>query len=278
MRTMQKAVPAASSTKASNVQQHGRCAGLWRLPHRPDRAVGTAARIRPRAADATAVVTTIRPADMQPVQCLKEWAPVCAALGDGLQTVLLRKGGIREPTFTPQARQFLLFPTSFHSQAQLLKPAIAERYQQEMQLEPRKLQHIPLAYFAAITGAWTTRDSRILQQLDPLHVHAEGFLETRLKWRSKEPLTLLELRTWVLQQPLQLPAREQYFGCFSFVELLAEDVGLAGSAAAGSHATCVAAADVAWQAAPALSDTAFAERQALLRQRLQELEVQDLVL
>jgi hypothetical protein len=34
----------------------------------------------------------------------------------------------------------------------------------------------------------------------------------RLKWRSKDPLTLLELRALVLQQPLQLPAREQYFG------------------------------------------------------------------
>jgi hypothetical protein len=50
---------------------------------------------------------------------------------------------------------------------------------QEMQLEPRQLQHIPLAYFAAITGAWTTKDPRVLQLLDPLHVHAEGFLETR---------------------------------------------------------------------------------------------------
>jgi hypothetical protein len=44
--------------------------------------------------------------------------------------VLLRKGGIREPTFTPKAQQFLLFPTVFHSEAQLLKPGIAERYQQ----------------------------------------------------------------------------------------------------------------------------------------------------
>jgi hypothetical protein len=44
--------------------------------------------------------------------------------------VLLRKGGIREPTFTPKAQQFLLFPTAFHSEAQLLKPGIAERYQQ----------------------------------------------------------------------------------------------------------------------------------------------------
>jgi hypothetical protein len=48
-----------------------------------------------------------------------------------------------------------------------------------MQLEPRQLQHIPLAHFAAITGAWTTRDPLVLQQLDALHVHAEGFLETR---------------------------------------------------------------------------------------------------
>jgi hypothetical protein len=44
--------------------------------------------------------------------------------------VLLRKGGIREPTFTPKAQQFLLFPTAFHSEAQLLKPGIAERYRQ----------------------------------------------------------------------------------------------------------------------------------------------------
>eukprot|EP00882_Tetradesmus_deserticola_P005757 GHRQ01006062.1.p1 GENE.GHRQ01006062.1~~GHRQ01006062.1.p1 ORF type:complete len:279 (+),score=114.54 GHRQ01006062.1:79-915(+) len=274
-----KIVPAASGMmKSSDVHQHEPYAGLMQRRHRPVRGIGTKARCRPSAANADAAVTTIRPADVQPVQCLKEWAPVCAALGDGLQTVLLRKGGIREPTFTPKAQQFLLFPTAFHSQAQLLKPGIAERYQQEMQLEPRQLQHIPLAYFAAITGAWTTMDSQVLQQLDPLHVLAAGFIETRLKWRSREPLTLLELRAWVLQQPLQLPAREQYFGCFSFVELLPEDVGLADSTAAEASAASAAAAGVAWEAAPALSDAAFAEKQALLRQRLQQLDVQKLVL
>ncbi|WIA34170.1 hypothetical protein OEZ86_012529 [Tetradesmus obliquus] len=240
--TMHSAASAANSTSRPSSlhhQHHGYCPSSHQLFHQQLR---NASAIKPRAAAADAAVTTIRLADIQPVQCLKEWAPVCAALGDGLQTVLLRKGGIREPTFTPKAQQFLLFPTAFHSEAQLLKPGIAERYQQEMQLEPRQLQHIPLAYFAAITGAWTTKDERVLQQLDPLHVHSEGFLETRLKWRSKDPLTLLELRAWVLQQPLQLPAREQYFGCFSFVELLAEDMGLAGSTAAAADAGGVAAA------------------------------------
>ena len=45
----------------------------------------------------------------------------------GLQ-VLLRKGGIREPTFRPAARRFLLLPTSFHSAADSLKPGVAATY------------------------------------------------------------------------------------------------------------------------------------------------------
>jgi hypothetical protein len=62
------------------------------------------------------------------------------------------------------------------------------------------------------------------------------------------------------------------------VELLPEDVGLPGSAAAGADAGGVAAAGATWQAVPALSDAAFVEKQALLRQRLQQIDVQELLL
>ncbi|KAL3131295.1 hypothetical protein ABBQ38_000587 [Trebouxia sp. C0009 RCD-2024] len=61
---------------------------------------------------------------------LKEWAVTCAALGQGDQTVILRKGGIREPTFQPAAETFLLFPTSFHSKANLLTFEANDKYQQ----------------------------------------------------------------------------------------------------------------------------------------------------
>jgi hypothetical protein len=82
---MQTAASAASSTSKPSSLRHGheRCTGLLQYFHEPK----TATCIRRRAAAADAVATTIRPADIQPVQCLKEWAPVCAALGDGLQTV-----------------------------------------------------------------------------------------------------------------------------------------------------------------------------------------------
>jgi hypothetical protein len=68
--------------------------------------------------------------------------------------------------------------STFYSTAAAAAAGILSRLQ-EMQLDPRQLQHIPLTYFATITGAWTTRDPQVLQQLDPLHVHTEEFLETR---------------------------------------------------------------------------------------------------
>eukprot|EP00878_Enallax_costatus_P009341 GHUV01009763.1.p1 GENE.GHUV01009763.1~~GHUV01009763.1.p1 ORF type:complete len:278 (+),score=73.38 GHUV01009763.1:139-972(+) len=241
-------------------------------------AAPTSLSVRARAvteASSAAEAISINPAYIKPVQCLKEWAPACAALGHGQQTILLRKGGIREPTFTPKAQQFLLFPTSFHTEGQLLKPGIAERYQQEMQMEPKQMPQIPLRYFAKTTGVWTTKDPRILQQLDPLHVYAEGFLETRLKWRSKDPLTLLELRCYVLEPELLVPAREQYFGCFSWVELLPEDAGLA---AADAGAGTGSSKQRTWQLRPALSDEEFLRQQQYLRHQLQQLDVSELAL
>ena len=46
-----------------------------------------------------------------------------------------------------------------------------------------------------------------------------AFIETRLKWRKTQPLTVMELRVWRLAKPLQLAMKEEYFGCFSWGEL-----------------------------------------------------------
>ena len=48
----------------------------------------------------------------------KEWALVCAALGEGRQSVIIRKGGLAEGRdgFVFLHREFFLFPTFFHEQ------------------------------------------------------------------------------------------------------------------------------------------------------------------
>jgi len=55
----------------------------------------------------------------------KEWAVVCAALGSGQQSLILRKGGIHEGRggFRVAHPEFWLFPTGFHQSLDILLPA-----------------------------------------------------------------------------------------------------------------------------------------------------------
>jgi hypothetical protein len=72
----------------------------------------------------------------------KEWAAICAALGEGAQTLILRKGGIHEGRegFRVAHSEFWLFPTYVHEAAEglekdaepLLARAEAERPQPGM--------------------------------------------------------------------------------------------------------------------------------------------------
>lgn len=51
-----------------------------------------------------------------PPTAFKEWAAVCRALATGIQTIILRKGGIAEDSgvFRPEHSRFWLYPTYFH--------------------------------------------------------------------------------------------------------------------------------------------------------------------
>lgn len=125
---------------------------------------------------------------------LKEWQPTIHALDKGMQTVLFRKGGIREPLFTPRASTFLLFPTAFHADTALLKPAAAARLQDSMATDPRHEPMLHLASAARVTGAWSTSDPALLERLDHLHIYTPAFVDARLRWRPNQKLTVLELR------------------------------------------------------------------------------------
>ncbi|GLI61969.1 hypothetical protein VaNZ11_004535 [Volvox africanus] len=208
--------------------------------------------------------TTTSELEVRVRKALKEWAPTIEAIGHGEQTVLFRKGGIKEPTFRPEASTFLLFPTSFHTDQQLLKPGVAERYAEAMRLEPKSEAVLQLPYIAQVTGAWTTYDPQVLQVLDDFHVWTEQFIETRLKWRAKQPITVLELRCWKLKQKLELPVTESLFGCFSWVDLAAQ-LQREGELQLGV-------------ASPVVCDSDFLTRQQRLREALVHIQAEPLAL
>lgn len=208
----------------------------------------------------------VQPLDRLLLPALKEWAVTCEALGNGDQTILLRKGGIREPKFKPVSGRFLLFPTSFHSDATLIKSQASAKYSKVLDQEPKGLPQLPLEYFCQLTGHWTTSDPAVLSALDALHIWTPAWLDARLRWRKGQPLTLMEVKVHRLPQPLVIDNRDELWGCFSWVD--------AAHPASDSSSSAVQA--VEWAAAqPVLGDVEFAQRQRLLRQALAGVECEE---
>ena len=107
----------------------------------------------------------------------KEWAVVCEALGTGLQSVIIRKGGIAEGRggFAFRYDDFLLFPTWFHEQLKntTLPPetSIPEEPGEEMELR----------YTAHVEWSGLIKDWERVARLKELHVLRENVVEERYK-------------------------------------------------------------------------------------------------
>jgi hypothetical protein len=127
---------------------------------------------------------------------LKEWAPLVAAVRQGDQTVLFRKGGIREPTFVPRAPNFLLFPTAYHTESSLLKPDARLVYEQDCRYDPRSENVLAFSCAVKTTGLWNTTCGDVLSALGPLHICGPEFLNKRLKWRPSQSLTVMQVRAY----------------------------------------------------------------------------------
>lgn len=148
---------------------------------------------------------------------LKEWAVAVRALELGQTALLVRKGGIREKAFAvPQAR-FLLLPGYEHQRPGLLKPG----YRGLMDEIPDLTDDGPLrlSSFAEVEGAYEVSEPDELAALDPHHMWTPEYAGSRFKWRPKKPLTVLVLRTYLLPATVELPYRDDYGGCKSWISL-----------------------------------------------------------
>lgn len=148
---------------------------------------------------------------------LKEWAVAVRALERGATALVVRKGGIREKAFAVPETRFLLLPGYEHQRPELLKP----EYRDLMDGLPDLTDDGPLRFssFAEVAGAYEVSEAEDLAALDEHHIWTPEYAESRFKWRPKKPLTVLLLRTYVLPEAVELPYREGYGGCKSWIEL-----------------------------------------------------------
>lgn len=160
-------------------------------------------------------------------QALKEWAIALSALEQGKTIVLLRKGGIHEQggRFRVAHDNVLLYPTYEHQQPDLLKT----EYSGLVSSVPSGWhpETVKIGSYAEITDILPVSDEATVKALLPYHIWNERMVSDRLRWKPRQPLFILLLRTYHLSQPQIIPYRSEYGGCKSWIEL-SEPIALDG--------------------------------------------------
>jgi hypothetical protein len=182
-------------------------------------------------------------------RAFKEWAVSCQALAEGRQTLLIRKGGIREEggAFRINDPEFWLMPTFEHQNADLLQaewlPDLAA-----IQATPREPGQVTLSSYAIVDTIAVARDDEQVNALAQEHIWNPTYVKMRFNFNPYDPLYLVLLRVYRLPEPITIPMLGEYEGCKSWVTLaqpLSTDT-----------------------AVPALPDAEFAARRVAILERL----------
>ncbi len=150
----------------------------------------------------------------------KEWSVVVQALLEARQTVLLRKGGIRENEgrFTIESEEFFLYPTKVHQdpeslihadQSQLIMAAV----------EQIGDDHVNLKAFARVEHYQRVRDIERIHALWGHHGWTQNLIDQRFHGGNEDWLDVFVLRVFRLRKTMVLKNDPQFAGCKSWIHL-----------------------------------------------------------
>jgi hypothetical protein len=154
----------------------------------------------------------------------KEWAIIVDALMRGEQIIILRKGGLIEGPggFQVEHPEFLLFPTLFHQQRESVLPEAQRRFDEIAHRMPEQAV-VRLECFARVEAWQKLETLSAAYALRGLHIWRDDVIETRFDWGHSREIYVMAVRIFRLAAPVELPMRESYGGCKSWIEL-AQDI------------------------------------------------------
>jgi hypothetical protein len=174
---------------------------------------------------------------------LKEWDVVVAALEQGRQAILVRRGGLDDPGqrfSAPRSGPFWLYPTLFHERGVFLKPEHRELLVPGMHRAPRQVAvaagrpeghprpvsagMVSLGAVAEVVEVVEAASLERLRALEERTVWTDRYLTLRFKQRQLSQTASLRpvvavLRVSALPVRVEVPDLPEYGGCRSWVEL-----------------------------------------------------------
>ena len=148
----------------------------------------------------------------------KDWSIICDALGQGRQSLILRKGGIAEGRqgFHFKHEAFFLFPTQYHQQVERVRPEILPT----LQLTPRPNEGtVAIRHFLVLEWAEWIDDRGTLARLEPFHVWREDVIRERFAYDEQPGLQCAFGRVYRLEPSWTFEDRAAFGGCRSWITL-----------------------------------------------------------
>jgi hypothetical protein len=146
----------------------------------------------------------------------KEWEGVCAALERGLQSIILRKGGIAEGPggFVPEHPMFWLYPTRIHQAQQGLRIEGLSLGTHDAADEAT----VELRSLAVVELIGRIDHPELLPALEPLHVWTAETVEKRFEYRHAG-LWVLGVRVYRRPDAFSVEVTPEHAGCKTWVPL-----------------------------------------------------------
>jgi len=161
----------------------------------------------------------------------KEWTLVCDALARGVQSIIIRKGGIAEGRagFRFQHPEFFLFPTLFHEQVAKLKLTPGTT------LPPQRTdgQHEGTLR-ARVEWTQDVNDLDVVRRLAPFHIWQDSEIEKRFHYeeeKGKSGVSVAFVSIQKMSGPFVFPDSPKFGGCRSWIELPEPPAGVVYSPA-----------------------------------------------
>lgn len=153
------------------------------------------------------------------MDALKEWATVVAALENGEQTVIMRKGGILETAsgFKIEAKKFLLFPTFEHQEEKNLKPEF-HNYLDVVNNNRPQNEHNKITSYAEVVDEADIESQEKIKSLSDFHIWSDSYINERVNWMSEKPIKAVFLKVYKIQEK-DIPIKSEYHGCKSWINI-----------------------------------------------------------
>lgn len=159
---------------------------------------------------------------------LKEWAIVCKALEEGRQVLLLRKGGIMEyrQGFEIKHNKFLLFPTFEHQSKEYIQPDYIDNLDIILQHQLTDPYHPTansgrnkLTLYAEVIDVKEVNDKSLIRKLEKYHIWNDRYVNLRMDYNPKKPMSVLLLRVYKMNNPIEVDIIPEWAGCRSWVSI-----------------------------------------------------------